>query len=115
MSDPQDERAASEPAGADSPASTPPSRPFDPQGYWRANIRLVLILLAIWLFVSCILGIIAVVPLNAIHIAGFPLGFWIAQQGSIYTFIVLIFVYARRMDATDRRYGVEEKEPVKNG
>lgn len=111
MSDPQQKRAAAEPGEGDSPTSTAPSRPADPQGYWRANLRLVLILLVIWFFVSCILGIIAVVPLNGIHIAGFPLGFWIAQQGSIYTFIVLVFVYARRMDSVDVRYGVEEKDP----
>ena len=63
--------------------------------YWRANLRILVILLSIWFGVSFGLGILLVEPLNRIHIGGFPLGFWFAQQGSIYVFIGLIWVYAR--------------------
>jgi putative solute:sodium symporter small subunit len=74
--------------------------------YWRANLRLMAVLLAVWAFVSYGLGVVLVEPLNAIRIGGFPLGFWFAQQGSLYTFIVLIAVYVVAMDRLDRRYGV---------
>jgi len=60
--------------------------------YWKANLTLVAILLAVWFVVSYLFGIILVEPLNAIRIGGTGLGFWFAQQGSIYTFLVLIFV-----------------------
>ena len=75
--------------------------------YWRANLRVMSWLLAVWLFVSYGLGIVFVEPLNAVRIGGFPLGFWFAQQGSIYVFIVLILVYALWMDRLDRRYGAD--------
>lgn len=76
--------------------------------YWRENIRLMAILLAIWFAVSFVFGILLVEPLNAIRIGGVGLGFWFAQQGSIYTFLVLIFVYANRMNALDRKYDMHE-------
>ncbi len=72
--------------------------------YWARNLRILSILLVIWFAVSFGLGILLVEPLNRLHIAGFPLGFWFSQQGSIYVFIVLIFVYARWMDRVDDRY-----------
>jgi putative solute:sodium symporter small subunit len=72
--------------------------------YWRANLRLLAVLLLIWFGASYGLGILFVEPLNQFHIGGFPLGFWFSQQGSIYVFIVLIFVYARTMDRIDRDY-----------
>ena len=75
--------------------------------YWRANLRILAMLLAVWFGVSFGLGILLVEPLNAIHVAGFPLGFWFAQQGSIYVFIALIWVYARWMDRIDRDYGAD--------
>jgi len=75
--------------------------------YWRANLQLLAKLLLVWFGVSFGLGILFVERLNEIHIAGFPLGFWFAQQGSIYVFIVLIWVYARRMDRIDRDHGVD--------
>ena len=75
--------------------------------YWRANLRIVAILLSVWFGVSFGLGILLVEPLNQIHVAGFPLGFWFSQQGSIYVFIVLILVYARWMDRIDREHGVD--------
>ena len=76
--------------------------------YWQANIRLVSILLVIWFVVSFGFGILLVEPLNTIKVGGTGLGFWFAQQGSIYTFLVLIFVYAWRMNKLDRDHGVRE-------
>jgi len=78
------------------------------QAYWRENIRLVVILLAIWFAVSYLFGIILVEPMNTIKIGGVGLGFWFAQQGSIYTFLVLILIYAKKMAALDRKYDVHE-------
>jgi putative solute:sodium symporter small subunit len=76
--------------------------------YWKANIRLVAILLAIWFACSYLFGIILVEPLNSIKIGGLGLGFWFAQNGSIYTFLVLIYVYVKRMNALDVEYDVHE-------
>lgn len=76
--------------------------------YWKANLRLLAGCLIVWFIVSYGLGIILVEPLNAIHIGGYPLGFWFAQQGSIYTFVALIFFYAWRMNKLDREFGVHE-------
>ncbi len=76
--------------------------------YWKSNVRLVSILLAIWFLVSYVFGIILVEPMNAIKIGGVGLGFWFAQQGSIYTFLVLIYVYVKRMNALDVEHDVHE-------
>ena len=73
-----------------------------------ANLRLVTICLVIWFIVSYLFGIILVEPLNSIKIGGYKLGFWLAQQGSIYTFVALIFFYAKRMDKLDREHDVHE-------
>jgi putative solute:sodium symporter small subunit len=73
-------------------------------GHWRSNLRMLAVLLTIWFAVSFGLGILLVEPLNRFRIAGFPLGFWFAQQGAIYVFIVLIWVYARYMDRLDARH-----------
>ncbi len=78
--------------------------------YWKANLRLMIILLSIWFFCSFCLGIIFAEPLNAFRLGGYKLGFWFAQQGSIYIFVALIFVYARMMAKLDREHGVEEEE-----
>lgn len=78
------------------------------QAYWQKNIRKMTILLAIWFLVSYVFGIFLVEPLNAIKIGGFPLGFWFAQQGSVYVFVVLIFVYVRMMNKLDKEFGVDE-------
>ena len=75
--------------------------------YWSSNLRLVAICLAIWFVVSYLFGIILVEPLNTIQIGGYKLGFWFAQQGSIYVFVALILVYALWMDRVDRRHGVD--------
>jgi len=76
--------------------------------YWQANLRLIALCLVIWFVVSFGFGIILVEPLNAISIGGFKLGFWFAQQGSIYVFVALIFYYANRMDKLDRKFDVHE-------
>ena len=84
----------------------------DPKGYWKANLRAVFLLLAVWFFAGCVLSILAVEPLNAFRLGGFPLGFWFAQQGAIYVFILLILIYAKWMDKIDQSFGVQqEKEP----
>ena len=77
------------------------------RAYWKANIRYVLILLAIWFIVSYGAGILFKDALNTIKIGGFKLGFWFAQQGSIYVFVILIFVYVRLMNNLDRKYGYD--------
>lgn len=76
--------------------------------YWRENLRLLAICLVIWFVVSYGFGIILAEPLNAIQIGGYKLGFWFAQQGSIYVFLALIFFYASRMNKLDRKYDVHE-------
>ena len=81
----------------------------DRQAYWRENIRILTILLSIWFIVSFGGGILFVDQLNQIKLGGFKLGFWIAQQGSIYTFVVLIFVYVRLMNKLDQKFNFSEK------
>ena len=76
--------------------------------YWRANLRYVAILLSIWFLVSYVFGILLAEPLNKIKMGGFELGFWFAQQGSIYVFVVLIFVYVWLMNRLDKKFGVHE-------
>lgn len=76
--------------------------------YWKENLRYLAILLGIWFLVSYVFGIFLVDQLNTIKIGGFKLGFWFAQQGSMYVFIILIFVYVRLMNKLDKKYGVEE-------
>lgn len=78
------------------------------QKYWQANIRLVLGCLLVWFFVSFGCGILFVNQLNAFRLGGYQLGFWFAQQGSIYIFVALIFFYAWRMNQLDRKFNVEE-------
>ena len=78
------------------------------RSYWQDNLRLVGLCLAVWFTVSFGFGILGLDLLNRIEIGGFRLGFWFAQQGSIYVFVVLIFFYAWRMARLDRAYGVEE-------
>jgi putative solute:sodium symporter small subunit len=76
--------------------------------YWKANLRLVAWCLSIWFIVSYLFGIILVEQLNAISLGGYKLGFWFAQQGSIYVFVILIFFYAYRMNKLDREFDVHE-------
>lgn len=76
--------------------------------YWSANVRIILISLAVWFIASFGMGIILRPMLSGIHVGGADLGFWMAQNGSIYVFLVLIFAYAWRMNKVDREFGVEE-------
>ena len=76
--------------------------------YWKKNLRLLTILLIIWFTVSYGFGILLAKPLNAITIGGFKLGFWFAQQGAIYVFIALIFIYVYKMNKLDKEYDVDE-------
>jgi putative solute:sodium symporter small subunit len=78
------------------------------KAYWRANIKLLLGLLSVWFIVSFGFGILLREPLDTIQFFGFKLGFWFAQQGSIYVFVALIFVYARAMKRLEKRYGFED-------
>ena len=82
--------------------------PENRTAYWKSNIRLVTVLLIIWFVVSYGLGIILVEPMNSFMLGGYPLGFWFAQQGSIYVFLVLIFIYAMSMNRLDKKFDVHE-------
>jgi len=76
--------------------------------YWKANLRLVIISLIVWFVVSFGFGIFMVDSLNGIRLGGYKLGFWFAQQGSIYIFVALIFIYAKKMNKLDKEYDVHE-------
>jgi len=76
--------------------------------YWRANIGLIISLLVVWFVVSYGFGILLVEQLNAISLGGYKLGFWFAQQGAIYVFIIIIFYYAWRMNRLDKAFGAQE-------
>ena len=79
------------------------------QAYWKRNLRLMAGCLAVWFVVSYLFGIILVDQFNAISIGGYNLGFWFAQQGSMYGFVAIIFIYARKMAALDRKFDLHEK------
>lgn len=74
------------------------------QSYWKGNIKIVSWLLAVWFFISFVCGILLVDLLDSFRIGGFKLGFWIAQQGSIIVFVILVFAYIRLMDKLDAKY-----------
>ena len=82
--------------------------PTKMERYWKKNLQTLAILLSFWFLVSFGFGIILVEELNTIRLGGFKLGFWFAQQGSIYTFVLLIFIYVYRMNALDREFKVNE-------
>ena len=82
---------------------------FNKKTYWSENIILITKCLSVWFLVSYGFGIILVEYLNAIRIGGYKLGFWFAQQGSIYTFVLLIFYYVYEIDRIDRRHGVSNQ------
>lgn len=86
--------------------TTPPA--FDPRAYWRRTIRRILFLLAIWLLVGPLMSIVLVEPLNRFSLGGVPFGFWMGQQGSIYVFVLLIFVNAWLADRQDEEFNVHE-------
>lgn len=83
---------------------------FEAENYWKDNLRLIAICLVIWFMVSFGFGLLLVEPLNEIRLGGYKLGFWFAQQGSIYTFVALIFWYSHKMNQLDKKYNVEEDE-----
>ena len=78
------------------------------KNYWKENIRLVLSLLSVWFLASFVMAILFVDILDNIRFFGFKLGFWMAQQGSIYCFVILIFIYVYKMNKLDRKYGLDE-------
>ena len=77
------------------------------KAYWKQNLKYLTILLSIWFLVSYVFGILLVDQLNSIRIAGFKLGFWFAQQGSIYVFVILIFVYIKLMNRLDKKFNLD--------
>ncbi|MGK0445510.1 MAG: putative solute:sodium symporter small subunit [Bermanella sp.] len=81
----------------------------DAKAYWKENLSLMVKLLIIWFVVSFGCGILLVDVLNQIQIGGYKLGFWFAQQGSIYTFVILVFYYTKKMGQLDRKYGVDDE------
>lgn len=78
------------------------------KAYWKANIRLMMTLLTVWFVISYLCGIVFVEELNTIRLGGYKLGFWFAQQGSMYGFVAIVFIYARRMAVLDRKYNLHE-------
>ncbi len=78
------------------------------QAYWKATIKLLVNILIVWFLVSFGAGILFADALNKFHLGGYPVGFWFAQQGAIYVFIVQIFYYAKRMNDLDRKFDVHE-------
>jgi putative solute:sodium symporter small subunit len=78
------------------------------KAYWKENLRYLLILLSIWFLVSYVFGILLVDQLNTIKMGGFKLGFWFAQQGAMYVFVILIVIYVRLMNKLDKKYGFDE-------
>ncbi|MHC4993624.1 MAG: DUF4212 domain-containing protein [Planctomycetota bacterium] len=80
----------------------------DSHGYWRANLKLIAVLLVIWAVVSYGCGILFIEPLNEMKLGELPLGYWFANQGAIYTFVIEIWVYAFLMEKIDKKYGVNE-------
>jgi putative solute:sodium symporter small subunit len=84
------------------------SHGLNAQAYWKENIRTVLLLLSVWFVVSYGMGILFADELDGFRFFGFRLGFWMAQQGSIFCFVILIFVYVYRMNKLDHKYGVDE-------
>jgi len=80
------------------------------KAYWQANLRILAILMTIWFVVSFGCGILFVEPLNEFKLGGFKFGFWMAQQGSIYVFVALIFVYVRLMNKLDREFNFDDSK-----
>jgi putative solute:sodium symporter small subunit len=78
------------------------------KAYWKQNLKYLTLLLSIWFLVSYVFGILLVEQLNTIRLGGFKLGFWFAQQGSIYVFVILIFVYIRLMNKLDKKFNLEK-------
>jgi len=103
-----DPPGAKEVGSSSAPGRASQNPPGNAKAYWRANLTLIGVLLLIWATVSYGCGIFWVEWLNQYSMGKLPLGFWFAQQGSIYVFVVLVLIYAVAMDRLDRKYGVEE-------
>jgi putative solute:sodium symporter small subunit len=82
--------------------------------YWKTNLKYLVILLSVWFLVSFGAGILFRDALDTIQIGGFKLGFWFSQQGSIYVFVILIFIYVRLMNKLDKQYGFDRNETQKH-
>ncbi|MEW6472658.1 MAG: DUF4212 domain-containing protein [Actinomycetota bacterium] len=80
------------------------------KAYWKRSVRLQIVLLAIWFVVPYVFGILLAEPLHDVNFFSFPLSFWIAQNGAIFLFVALIFIYANRMDHLDHEYDVHEED-----
>lgn len=89
--------------------------PEDRKNYWRANLRLMAILLAIWFLVGLGAGTLFVDVLNEASVGSVPLGFWMGQQGSIFSFVALIGIYVWRMEKLDESYGIDEDRDIREG
>ncbi|MEM7296885.1 MAG: DUF4212 domain-containing protein [Bacteroidota bacterium] len=83
--------------------------PDNKKKYWKKNLTYLTVLLSIWFIISYGCGIIFADSLNTFKMGGFPLGFWFAQQGSIYVFVILIFIYVRLMNKLDKEFDLDEK------
>ncbi|MDC1436137.1 DUF4212 domain-containing protein [Gammaproteobacteria bacterium] len=81
----------------------------DSPGYWQENIKILTILMSIWFIVSFLLGIVFVDQLDNIRFAGFKLGFWISQQGAIFIYVLLVYVYLKAMDKLDKKYKLNDE------
>ena len=77
------------------------------QAYWKENLKIIISLLVIWFLVSLGAGVLFIDQLNSIEISGVKLGFWFAQQGAIYAFVAIIFVYVYKMNRLDKKYGLD--------
>ncbi|WP_109298741.1 DUF4212 domain-containing protein [Aquimarina sp. AU474] len=84
------------------------------KAYWKQNLKYLIILLSIWFIVSYGAGILFKDVLDQVRIGGFKLGFWFAQQGSIYVFVILIFIYVRLMNNLDKKYGYDRDNEKRN-
>lgn len=78
------------------------------KAYWQANLKLMLMLLTVWFTLAYLCGIVFVEQLNTFKIGGYKLGFWFAQQGAMYGFVIIIFYYSHRMARLDREFGVND-------
>jgi putative solute:sodium symporter small subunit len=88
---------------------------FDRRAYWNRTLRRTIVLLAIWFIAGPLMGILLAEQLNRFSLGGIPFGFWMAQQGSIFVFVILIFVYAWLSDRADREAGVHETAETTRG
>ncbi|HEX6924176.1 MAG TPA: DUF4212 domain-containing protein [Longimicrobiaceae bacterium] len=91
-----------------------PHAAFDKDAYWRRTLRRLLTLLAIWFIAGPLMSIVLVRWLNEVSLGGVPFGFWMAHQGSIYVFVILIFVNAWLADRQDREFGVDERQEARS-